>query len=163
MTIPLPMPLKGIRVLDLSQALAGPACSRMMADLGAEVIKLEPPGVGEASRRLGTSFLNGESMYYMIYNRNKKGITVNLHTEEGRSILYSLARISDVVLENFRPGVMARKHPELYAALEGVFNQNLRARVGALRRERKRGRLTFGRNSPCPCGSGRKFKKCCLQ
>ena len=102
------MPLKGIRVLDLSQALAGPACSRMMADLGAEVIKLEPPGVGEASRRLGTSFLNGESMYYMIYNRNKKGITVNLRSEEGREIFYGLARISDVVLENFRPGVMAR-------------------------------------------------------
>jgi hypothetical protein len=62
-----------------------------------------------------------------------------------------------------RPAVMRRKHPELYAALEKVFNQELWARVGAWRRELRRGRPTFGRNSPCPCGSGRKFKKCCLQ
>jgi hypothetical protein len=62
-----------------------------------------------------------------------------------------------------RPGVMQAKHPELYAMLERVFNQDLRARAGALRRELKRGRPKFGRNSPCPCGSGRKFKKCCLQ
>jgi Mlc titration factor MtfA (ptsG expression regulator) len=60
-----------------------------------------------------------------------------------------------------RPGIMHRKHPVLYAALERVFNQDLRARAGALRRELARGRPTFGRNSPCPCGSGRKFKKCC--
>ena len=62
-----------------------------------------------------------------------------------------------------RPGVMQRKHPALYAALEGVFNQDLRTRVAALRRELTQGRPKFGRNSPCPCGSGRKFKKCCLQ
>jgi Mlc titration factor MtfA (ptsG expression regulator) len=61
-----------------------------------------------------------------------------------------------------RPGVMRRKHPELHAALERVFNQDLGSRVGAFRRELKRGRPKFGRNSPCPCGSGRKFKKCCL-
>ena len=94
--------------MDLSQALAGPASSRMMADLGAEVIKVEPPGLGEASRRMGVSFLGGESMYYMIYNRNKKGITLNLQQEEGRRMFYDLARISDVVLDNFRPGVTAR-------------------------------------------------------
>ena len=61
-----------------------------------------------------------------------------------------------------RPGVMERKHPELYRMLERVFNQDLRSRTSALRREIKRGRAKFGRNSPCPCGSGRKFKKCCL-
>ena len=90
--------------------------------------------------------------------------------EEGRSDInrYALTNEAEffaVASEYFfeRPGVMARKHPELYAALEGVFNQNLRARAGALRRELKRGRLKFGRNSPCPCGSGRKFKRCCLQ
>ena len=102
-------PLGGIRLLDLSQALAGPASSRMMADLGAEVIKVEPPGLGEASRRMGVSFLGGESMYYMIYNRNKKGITLNLQQEKkaaGYSMIW--ARISDVVLDNFRPGVTAR-------------------------------------------------------
>ena len=90
--------------------------------------------------------------------------------EEGRSDInrYALTNEAEffaVTSEYFfeRPGVMQRKHPELYAALEGVFNQDLRSRVGAMRRELKRGRLKFGRNSPCPCGSGRKFKKCCLQ
>ncbi len=62
-----------------------------------------------------------------------------------------------------RPGVMRKKHPQLYAALERVFNQQLHTRVAALARERKRGRPTFGRNSPCPCGSGKKYKKCCLR
>jgi Mlc titration factor MtfA (ptsG expression regulator) len=62
-----------------------------------------------------------------------------------------------------RPGIMKQKHPELYAALERVFNQDVRARIAAVRRELARGRQTFGRNSPCPCGSGRKFKKCCLE
>ena len=60
-----------------------------------------------------------------------------------------------------RPGVMERKHPELYAMLSRVFNQNLRERAADLAREREKGRPRFGRNSPCPCGSGRKFKKCC--
>ena len=90
--------------------------------------------------------------------------------EAGRSDINAYALTNEaeffaVTSEYFfeRPGVMQRKHPELYAALERVFNQNLRERVGAMRRERKRGQVTFGRNSPCPCGSGRKFKKCCLQ
>ena len=102
------MPLSGIRVLDLSQALAGPMCTRMLGDLGAEIIKIEPPGVGEASRRLGTSYMGGESVYFMIFNRNKKGITLDLRTGEGRRIVQRLAQVSDVVLDNFRPGVMAR-------------------------------------------------------
>ena len=102
------MPLSGIRVLDLSQALSGPASTRMLADLGAEVIKVEPPGTGESARRMGTSFLNGESLYYMTFNRNKKGITLNLRTDAGRQVFYRLARVSDVVLDNFRPGVTSR-------------------------------------------------------
>ncbi len=102
------MPLSGIRVLDLSQALAGPASARMLGDLGAEIIKVEPPEVGEAARRMGTSFMNGESVYYMTFNRNKKGIALNLRTEGGRQVLYRLVKVSDVVLDNFRPGVMAR-------------------------------------------------------
>ncbi len=101
-------PLGNIRLLDLSQALSGPASSRMMADLGAQVIKVEPPKVGEAARNMGASFIGGESVYYMIYNRNKKGITIDLRTDEGRQVFYDLVRISDVVLDNFRPGVTAR-------------------------------------------------------
>ena len=78
------MPLGSIRILDLSQALAGPVSTRILGDLGADIIKVEPPGVGESARRMGTSFLAGESMYYMTFNRNKKGITLNLRTEDGR-------------------------------------------------------------------------------
>ena len=89
--------------------------------------------------------------------------------EKGRSDIarYALTNEAEflaVTSEYFfeRPGIMQRKHPQLYAALEGVFNQDLRSRAAAVQRELKRGRVTFGRNSPCPCGSGRKFKKCCL-
>ena len=102
------MPLSGIRILDLSQALSGPVCARILGDLGADIIKVEPPGVGEAARRMGFSYLNGESMYYMTFNRNKRGITLNLRTEEGRQIFHRLVRTSDAVLDNFRPGVTAR-------------------------------------------------------
>ncbi len=101
-------PLGSIRLLDLSQALSGPASSRMMADLGAEVIKVEPPKVGEAARNMGASFIGGESMYYMIYNRSKKGMTIDLRQDEGRQVFYDLVGISDVVLDNFRPGVTSR-------------------------------------------------------
>ncbi len=102
------MPLESIRILDLSQALAGPVSTRILGDLGAEIIKVEPPGVGESARRMGTSFLEGESMYYMTFNRNKKGITLNLRSDEGRKIFYGLAQVSDVVLDNFRPWVTTR-------------------------------------------------------
>ncbi len=90
--------------------------------------------------------------------------------EEGKSDInrYALTNQAEffaVTAEYFfeRPGIMQRKHPQLYEVLERVFNQNLRARGSALRRELKQGRPKFGRNSPCPCGSGQKFKKCCLQ
>ena len=102
------MPLSGIRILDMSQILSGPACTRMMGDLGAEIIKIEVPGSGDGARRAGTSFLNGESLYYLTFNRNKRGITLNLQTEEGRDIFKRLAMVSDAVLDNFRPGVTAR-------------------------------------------------------
>jgi Mlc titration factor MtfA (ptsG expression regulator) len=89
--------------------------------------------------------------------------------EAGRSDISRYALTSEaeffaVVSEYFfeRPGVMQRKHPDLYAALERIFNQDLRSRLAAIRREITRGGRRFGRNSPCPCGSGRKFKKCCL-
>lgn len=92
----------------MSQALSGPICTRILADLGADVIKIEPPITGEASRRMGTSFKGGESYYYMHLNRNKRGITLNLRTKEGLSIFKDLVMISDVVLDNFRPGVTTR-------------------------------------------------------
>ncbi len=102
------MPLDGIRVLDLSQAISGPVTTRILGDLGAEVIKIEAVGVGEAARRMGATFANGESYYFMTFNRNKKSVTLNLRTDEGRKIFYGLAEISDVVMDNFRPGVTER-------------------------------------------------------
>ncbi|KYH36495.1 MAG: CoA transferase [Candidatus Bathyarchaeota archaeon B23] len=101
-------PLRGIRVLDLSQVVAGPFCSMLLADMGAEVIKVERPGVGDNLRRWGPPFLGGEGVYFLYLNRNKKSITLNLKSEEGRRIFTQLLKRSDVLLENFRPGTMER-------------------------------------------------------
>jgi crotonobetainyl-CoA:carnitine CoA-transferase CaiB-like acyl-CoA transferase len=97
--------LDGIRVLDLSRVLAGPYCSMILGDLGADVIKVERPGVGDETRSWGPPFAApGESAYFISTNRNKRSITVNLKTPEGVAIIKDLARKSDVFLENFPPG-----------------------------------------------------------
>lgn len=98
--------LQGIRVLDLSRVLAGPFCAMILADLGAEVIKVESPE-GDDSRHFGPT-VNGQSGYYRLFNRSKYGITLNLKDTEDRSKLLDLVRNSDIVIENFRPGVMHR-------------------------------------------------------
>ena len=100
-------PLTGVRVLDLSRVLAGPFCSMILADLGAEVIKIEEIGVGDQTRTI-PPFVNGESHYFLAINRNKKSVALDARTEEGRDVLLKLAKRCDVVLENFRPGVMDR-------------------------------------------------------
>ena len=100
-------PLHGVRVLDLSRVLAGPYCTMVLGDLGADVIKVEPPD-GDETRAWGPPFAAGESAYYLCINRNKRGMVVNLKTEEGREILRDLAMKSDVLVENFRPGTLAR-------------------------------------------------------
>ena len=100
--------LEGIKVLDLSRALAGPYCTMMLADMGAEVIKLEMPGVGDDSRSWGPPFVEGESAYFMSINRNKKSITLNMKSESSREIVTKLIKQSDVLVENFRPGAMDR-------------------------------------------------------
>lgn len=99
--------LDGVRVLDMTRVLAGPYCGMMLADMGAEVIKIELPGRGDDSRKNGP-FVNGESAYYMNLNRNKRGMTLNLKSEEGKRIFKELVKQSDIVLENYRPGVMKR-------------------------------------------------------
>ena len=98
-------PLAGIRVLDLTRVLAGPFCAMMLGDMGAEVIKLEEPGKGDDTRSW-PPFVGGESTYFMSVNRSKKSITLNLKAPEGREIFRKLAKKSDVLLENFRPGTM---------------------------------------------------------
>jgi crotonobetainyl-CoA:carnitine CoA-transferase CaiB-like acyl-CoA transferase len=99
--------LEGIRILDLSRVLAGPFCTMMLADLGAEVIKIEIPQKGDDSRNFGP-FVNGESGYFMNVNRNKKGVTLNLKKPEGRQIFLDMVKEADMVVENYRPGVMEK-------------------------------------------------------
>ena len=92
-------PLTGIRILDLTRVLSGPYTSMMLADLGAEVIKLEMPEIGDDSRHFGP-FQKDESAYFMSVNRNKKSITLNLKSEKGKEIFKKLAAQVDVILEN---------------------------------------------------------------
>lgn len=99
-------PLSGIRILDLTRVLAGPFCTAILADLGAEVIKLEPPQ-GDDYRHVGP-FLSGESALFALNNRGKQSVVVDLKAEEGRALALKLAATSDVVVENFRPGVADR-------------------------------------------------------
>ncbi|WXG43211.1 MAG: CaiB/BaiF CoA-transferase family protein [Promethearchaeati archaeon SRVP18_Atabeyarchaeia-1] len=101
------LPLDGVRVLDLSRLLPGPFCSLMLADLGAEVIKIEEPGFGDYIRWI-PPLVHGKSYRYLILNRNKKSLTLDLKSGEGREIFLRLVPKSDVILESFRPGVAKR-------------------------------------------------------
>jgi len=103
-----PEPLDGIRVLDLSRVLAGPFCTMILGDLGADVIKIEQPGTGDDTRQWGPPWAGGESAYYLCVNRNKRSLTLNFKHEQGRRLLLDLARDSDVVVENFRVGTLDR-------------------------------------------------------
>ena len=122
--------LHGIRVLDLTRVLAGPYCTMFLGDLGAEVVKVEQPGVGDDTRGWGPPFAGGESAYFLCTNRNKKSLTVDFKSVEGIALVRQLAERADVLIENFRPGAMERlglgdkllreKNPRLvYASLSG--------------------------------------------
>ena len=97
-------PLEDIKVVDLSRVLAGPYCTMLLGDLGADIIKIEPPG-GDESRKYGPPFIGGESYYFMSLNRNKKSIVLDLKSRDGVEVLERLVKKADVVVENFRPGV----------------------------------------------------------
>ncbi|MDT8900152.1 CaiB/BaiF CoA transferase family protein [Anaeroselena agilis] len=99
--------LEGLTVLDLTRVLAGPFATMMLADMGANVIKIEEPGKGADERQMGP-FKNNESAYYMNLNRNKKGITLNLKDPKGKEIFKKLVEQADIVIENYRPGTMAK-------------------------------------------------------
>jgi CoA:oxalate CoA-transferase len=99
--------LLGIRVVDMSRVLAGPFCGMLLADMGAEVIKLEVPGRGDDSREF-PPFKEGESLYYINLNRGKKSLTLNLKHVEGKRLFLELVKRCDVLLENFSPGTMER-------------------------------------------------------
>jgi len=100
-------PLQGIKVLDLTRVLAGPYCTMMLGDLGAEVIKVETPTIGDDSRHFGP-YQHGESAYFMSLNRNKQSITLNLKTDEGKKILKEFVKKVDIIVENYRPGTMEK-------------------------------------------------------
>ena len=100
------LPLRGIRILDLSRVLAGPLATMVLADLGAEVVKLERPGTGDDTRTWGPPFVGEDAAYFLALNRNKRSVAVDLGTDEGRAAARRLALASDVVVENFRPGLM---------------------------------------------------------
>lgn len=101
-------PLDDVFVLDLSRILAGPICTMLMGDMGATVVKVEPPPHGDDSRLWGPPFLDGISTYFLSVNRNKKSVGLNLKTPEGRAIVWNLIDRADVLVENFRPGVLAK-------------------------------------------------------
>ena len=102
------LPLEGLKVLDLSHALAGPYCSTMLADYGADVIKIEPPGKGDIARAWGTPLPGGETDYFIGLHRNKKGIVLDLKNPEGKETFLRMVERCDVVLENFRPGTLEK-------------------------------------------------------
>ena len=125
--------LENVRILDLTRVLSGPFCTAMLADMGAHVIKVEHPKGGDGAREPSAA-INGESLYFMSLNRGKKGIALNLKDEKGIKILKSLVEKSDVIVENFRPGVMEKLglayedlkkiNPEIiYASISG-FGQD---------------------------------------
>ena len=129
---PTPLSLDGIRVVDLSRVLAGPYCGALLGDLGADVIKVEDPGVGDESRTW-PPHKDGESAGYLVNNRNKRGIAVNLKEPDGVALVRRLAATADVLIENFRTGTMeefglgyetlARENPRLVYCSVSAFGR----------------------------------------
>ena len=116
---PMTLPLDGTRIVDLSQVMAGPFCTMLLADLGADVIKVEPPGRGDLSRSMGGSAMRmsgSDNAPFLALNRNKRSVCIDLSADSGLASFLALARTADVIVENFRPGVAARLGVD-YAAL----------------------------------------------
>src|SRR5690606_20694585 len=102
------LPLNGIRVLDVSQVMAGPFACMMLADMGADVIKVGPPTGDQTRGAMGFKMKGPDSMGFLNMNRNKRSVTLDLKSEEGRDAFYALARTADVIVENYRPGAVQR-------------------------------------------------------
>jgi crotonobetainyl-CoA:carnitine CoA-transferase CaiB-like acyl-CoA transferase len=114
------LPLRHLRVLDLSQVMAGPFCGMMLGDMGADVIKIEPPESGDQTRRaMGFKLKGSDSLGFINMNRNKRSMVLNLKAPAGREVFYQLAKTADVVIENYRPGVAARLGID-YATLRAI-------------------------------------------
>jgi len=99
--------LDGVRVVDLSRFIAGPYCAMLLGDMGADVVKVEPPGRGENSRTFAP-FVEGESLYTMVFNRNKRSLALDLRSHRGKEVLRGLLSKADVLVENFVPGTLEK-------------------------------------------------------
>ena len=129
-----PQPLAGLRVVDLSRVLAGPLCTMILGDLGADVIKVERPGSGDDTRTWGPPFVDGEAAYFLSINRNKRSVAVDLSAEDGAASVRTLIADADVVIENFRSGVMEsfglvldtlrEEHPRLVTCTLTAFGED---------------------------------------
>src|SRR5918993_3031308 len=130
-------PLAGLKVVELARILAGPWAGQLLADLGADVVKVERPVTGDDTRGWGPPFVDGDAAYFLSLNRNKRSVTLDLATEDGRRAARRLALASDVVVENFRPGLMERfgldhaslseEHPRLvYCSLTAFGDETAR-------------------------------------
>jgi crotonobetainyl-CoA:carnitine CoA-transferase CaiB-like acyl-CoA transferase len=115
-------PLDGITIVDLTRVLSGPYCTMLLADMGARVIKIEQPGKGDDTRHWGPPFLGDESAYFLSINRNKESVTLDFKQPEGRAVLDQLIARADVLVENFRPGTLARLGLD-YASLAPSFSR----------------------------------------
>jgi len=121
-------PLEGIRVLDLSRVLAGPSCTQLLADLGADVVKVERPGIGDETRAWGPPFLKGadgeettESGYYLSANRNKRSVTINLAEPEGAALIRRMLPSVDVLIENFKVGGLHTVPYQVFPSSDGYY------------------------------------------
>jgi crotonobetainyl-CoA:carnitine CoA-transferase CaiB-like acyl-CoA transferase len=115
------LPLEGIRVIDLTHVMAGPYCTQILGDLGAEVIKIERPEIGDQTRRMPPHFIGEKKMsaYFLSLNRNKRSLTLDLKSAEGKEIFYELVKKADVVVNNFVPGTMEKLGLD-YETLKGI-------------------------------------------
>jgi len=119
---PLANTMKAVRVIDFTQIAAGPLCTMLLADMGADVIKVEPPS-GDIGRTLGPPFIGGESAVFLALNRNKRSLVLDLKTEKGRQTAEALVATSDILIESFRPGAADRL---------GIGYQRMKARRSLL-------------------------------
>lgn len=146
-------PLSDLRVVEMGQLLAGPFCGQLLADFGAEVIKLEDPGRGDPMRQWGRKSAQGQSLWWPVVGRNKKSVTCNLRTPEGQQIARDLIATADILIENFRPGTLERWGLS-YEELSALNPKLIMVRVTGTAR---RGRM---RRGPVTVRSARRWVDC---
>ena len=143
-------PLENVRVVDLTQYVSGPYCTQVLADLGADIVKIERPGKGDVYRGQGPVFANGESASFLTLNRGKRSLELDFGTEDGRARLEELLAQADVLVENMRPGALA-KHGLDYESLSELTRTSCTARSRPSARPdraQKKG-ATTSRSRPC--------------